>query len=262
MSDELCAGGWSGTLGQRPCAAGALGSVHECLLANLKLNQLTRGGSSIRWVQGSHWCLGAPVIVGRCVSAACVQRSPRGTSQQRGDPWVGKGTRMQARVPAGQKGLADTRGSLKCACVCEPGECCLCACTSDLPPLLPKDCWRQCLVCDTCVTSSGRASVLNVCVLVSLSVCVSVSGISEQHCYWLYLQTGKKPLHPSAWAETPGPQTQLNSWARESPQPEQQEMSILLASLNMAWMLFGKIALLNLCWREFNTLPVLNQCRF
>lgn len=50
-------------------------------------------------------------------------------------------------------------------------------------------------------------------------VCVFVSGMCAQLCYWLNLQTGKQHLRPSAWAEMPGHQAGLQqpgrweSWA-------------------------------------------------
>lgn len=82
---------------------------------------------------------------------------------------AGKGPRIQA-------GKLDRRGDL---CTCEQGECCVCACTSDLISLpareeegvsticvyvLHESCWKQPLAEAACMT--GHVSVL--CVSVTL----------------------------------------------------------------------------------------------
>ena len=66
-------------------------------------------------------------------------------------------------------------------------------------------------------------SVSSVCVGVHVCAHVCVSGIRVQLCYWLNLQTGRQQQHPSAWAETLGPQAL--GWApvsgqEEAPRPE------------------------------------------
>lgn len=43
---------------------------------------------------------------------------------------------------------------------------------------------------------AGCVSVL------SLLVCVFVTGVHAQLYYWLNLQVGKQQVHPPAWAET------------------------------------------------------------
>lgn len=45
------------------------------------------------------------------------------------------------------------------------------------------------------------------------TLCVCVSGIHAQLCYWLNWQTGKWQRCPSAWVETPGPQAELHAGA-------------------------------------------------
>lgn len=113
-------------------APGALGTVLEC---SLKLHQLTREEQG--YPVGGRFTLvsGASVIVG-CLCECCMcavivkldQLAERRSMGGEGDQVVG--------MPGGQKGLADSRGKNKCACVCEPGECSLCVCISDL--LQPK----------------------------------------------------------------------------------------------------------------------------
>lgn len=87
----------------------------------------------------------------------------------------------QVRGPGSRQGSWTDRGAL---CTCEQGECCVCACTSDLISLpareeegvstiyvyvLHESCWRQPLAEAACVT--GHVSVL--CVSVTLGYMLS-----------------------------------------------------------------------------------------
>lgn len=113
-------------------APGALGTVLEC---SLKLHQLTREEQGYPVSGGFTLVSGASVIVGClcecCMCAVIVKLDQPAERRSMG----GEGDQV-AGMPGGQKGLADSREKNKCACVCEPGECSVCVCISDL--LQPK----------------------------------------------------------------------------------------------------------------------------
>lgn len=57
-------------------------------------------------------------------------------------------------------------------------------------------------VLSVAVCETSRVNVFGVPVSVRVHVCVHVSGICAQLCYWLKLQRGKCQPCPPTWAET------------------------------------------------------------
>lgn len=87
------------------------------------------------------------------------------------------GAGIQADMSGRQRGCAQV--SHKRACTWEPGECVVC-CTSDLLTASPRGSGCLCLLC----LAGGSALSVIICVDV---FCVYVSGICNQHHYWLNL---------------------------------------------------------------------------